>query len=405
MKSNFLRSAAFAAIVTSSTGCEEPTTRPVEAPRPTQEQLREECADRITAAVSQNANRNLSGSSQLTRELTSAVIKNVCDGEESGLVIDVDGDGYVGRVDCDDTNAVINPGAEELCDEIDNNCDGLIDNVVGGGPSQTFYRDVDGDGFVAEGAESVEACVAPEGFITPPYSDTPRDCNDNNPEINPRAKDYPEEGIIDGIDQDCDGFEDSAFTSPLPEGVEINFPGATLGGLVDSTIGSYNLINGGLNANIYLDRSQELLQQIEALIYNDNALTRAIIEPTINAQITVYLALNGEDRENVDNLLINLRVMLDYVRTADVQAEQAYFDSLEDKDNFIWFSQDDVDRQEDNIDETRQYEAMVFRRLRAGADRDLIIWGLERAISEIEESRSVTRITETEGSNDTTVTE
>ena len=39
---------------------------------------------------------------------------------------DYDGDGYTSDVDCDDNNPYINPGMMEICDEFDNNCDGLI---------------------------------------------------------------------------------------------------------------------------------------------------------------------------------------------------------------------------------------------------------------------------------------
>lgn len=53
-----------------------------------------------------------------------------------GDAIDLDGDGYFDiendcteGIDCDDTNAAINPGMEEICnDSLDNNCDGLTDN-------------------------------------------------------------------------------------------------------------------------------------------------------------------------------------------------------------------------------------------------------------------------------------
>lgn len=51
------------------------------------------------------------------------------------LCDDQDGDNYCGQswwgilADCDDTNAAIHPGAEEVCDDSeDNNCDGLIDD-------------------------------------------------------------------------------------------------------------------------------------------------------------------------------------------------------------------------------------------------------------------------------------
>tara|TARA_B100000900_G_scaffold58491_1_gene44002 strand:- start:265 stop:1653 length:1389 start_codon:yes stop_codon:yes gene_type:complete len=41
---------------------------------------------------------------------------------------DLDGDGFIGSEDCDDTNDAINPNATEVCDGIDNNCDGNIDD-------------------------------------------------------------------------------------------------------------------------------------------------------------------------------------------------------------------------------------------------------------------------------------
>ena len=45
-----------------------------------------------------------------------------------GFPKDLDGDGFIGLEDCDDTNDAINPNAIEVCDGIDNNCDGNIDD-------------------------------------------------------------------------------------------------------------------------------------------------------------------------------------------------------------------------------------------------------------------------------------
>ena len=69
--------------------------------------------------------------------------------------IDNDGDGFLAEEDCDDADPTINPGAEEVCDGTDNNCDGQIDEDV----TDTFYADSDDDGF-GEDTSTTEACEA-----------------------------------------------------------------------------------------------------------------------------------------------------------------------------------------------------------------------------------------------------
>lgn len=106
--------------------------------------------------------------------------------------LDADGDGYFSNEDCDDQDAQTNPNAEELCDGVDNDCDGEVDEGV----RQVYYADEDGDGF--GGVNFVESCVLPEGYV--PISS---DCNDSNATVYPSA---PEE--CDGIDNNCDGDVD-----------------------------------------------------------------------------------------------------------------------------------------------------------------------------------------------------
>jgi hypothetical protein len=117
-------------------------------------------------------------------------------GGDSAAPADLDADGYTEAEDCDDDDAAINPGADELCDEVDNNCDGLID--VGAIDAETFYGDADEDGYAGD-AVTVSACEAPPGF-----SDTITDCDDLNASAFPGGVE-----VCDGADNDCDGLLDS----------------------------------------------------------------------------------------------------------------------------------------------------------------------------------------------------
>lgn len=52
-----------------------------------------------------------------------------CDTSDTACdTTDADGDGFIASDDCDDTNAAVNPGATEVCDDqVDNDCNGLTD--------------------------------------------------------------------------------------------------------------------------------------------------------------------------------------------------------------------------------------------------------------------------------------
>ena len=112
------------------------------------------------------------------------------DGIGGGTAADADGDGYDATEDCDDADAATNPGAIEICDGVDNDCDDEIDEDV----RDTWYADADADGYGDPGA-STEACDAPAGHVP-----TATDCDDTDPDIYPSA---PER--CDGVDNDCDG--------------------------------------------------------------------------------------------------------------------------------------------------------------------------------------------------------
>ena len=66
---------------------------------------------------------------------------------DGDVLIDNDADGYLsiesGGDDCDDSNPTVNTGASELCDGLDNNCNGIIDEDV----TEIYFADLDADGF------------------------------------------------------------------------------------------------------------------------------------------------------------------------------------------------------------------------------------------------------------------
>ena len=118
------------------------------------------------------------------------------DGPESSDDEDKDLDGYtIGDGDCDDTKGSIYPGAEDVCDGQDNNCDGEIDE----GGSLTFYIDYDGDGYGLDSEMfNISACEAQAGYV-----DNALDCDDTDPDVNPDALER-----CDELDNDCDGSVD-----------------------------------------------------------------------------------------------------------------------------------------------------------------------------------------------------
>jgi hypothetical protein len=103
---------------------------------------------------------------------------------------DSDGDGYFADDDCDDDDAAVHPGATEVCDGLDNNCDGETDEGVG----TTYYADGDGDGYGDAGVTE-EACARPADFV-----ESGTDCDDANEDVHPAAAER-----CNGIDDNCDG--------------------------------------------------------------------------------------------------------------------------------------------------------------------------------------------------------
>ena len=106
---------------------------------------------------------------------------------------DGDGDGYYAWEDCDDADPDLSPGEAELCDGIDNDCDGHVDETI-----PTWYPDADGDGYGA--GTGTASCASPAG-----YSATDDDCDDGDANLNPG-----EVETCNAVDDDCDGSTDEA---------------------------------------------------------------------------------------------------------------------------------------------------------------------------------------------------
>ncbi len=123
--------------------------------------------------------------------------------------VDADGDGFgdpvgaeetcgvpAGRVDnfgdCDDSSPDSNLEATEVCDGLDNNCNGVVDDGLDG---QIWYSDNDGDGF-GDPEEVSETCVMPDGYV-----DNMDDCDDMDPAVGIECPNWVEDfeaGAFDG---------------------------------------------------------------------------------------------------------------------------------------------------------------------------------------------------------------
>ncbi len=164
---------------------------------------------------------------------------NACD-PVSGCfypLIDVDGDGHASDQlgacgdDCDDDNSKVYTGAAELCDGLDNDCNGKTDDN-----SPVWYPDCDGDGFAEQGATGVTQCDMPtsspsgcdRGLVGTWTEVKPTggydDCYDSNADARPRLtqtendKSWSTSGDLSRptgarFDYNCDDVEEKHYTA------------------------------------------------------------------------------------------------------------------------------------------------------------------------------------------------
>jgi len=193
-------------------------------------------------------------------------VDNDCDGDvDEGIPLldwypDMDGDEYgdegadaveacaapqdhvEDHTDCDDSDPDIHPGATELCNDVDDDCDGTPDDGI---PETSWYPDLDGDGYGDETAIEVLDCAQPADHVedhtdcddsdaalnqddadTDGHSTCGGDCDDADPNRYPGADE-----LCNGVDDDCNGDVDDGVTyqdwSPDLDGDTYGDSGAT----------------------------------------------------------------------------------------------------------------------------------------------------------------------------------
>ena len=124
---------------------------------------------------------------------------------------DVDGDGVAslasGGMDCNDNDANIHPMATEVCDNLDNDCDGDVDDQdasLTDSGTTALYLDADGDGFGY--GVAMEFC----SNTAMGYVGNAEDCDDQDASLHPNAVE-----ICDGIDQNCNNQIDEGLLVTL----------------------------------------------------------------------------------------------------------------------------------------------------------------------------------------------
>jgi len=196
--------------------------------------------------------------------------------------------GYVIELgDCDDLDVEVNPDAEEVCDEVDNNCNDSIDEDV----IETFYLDLDGDGYGVEGdSEVIEGCEAPAGYTINPGDDF--DCDDGDAWIHPGAAE-----LCDGADNDCDEDttdEDRAtwFTEKTATDLSIDLGGGTASVAVEFSVdddGELRFCDGTWFVNLEIDGAEVSVTSLNGADVTtlDGAGTGSVLTVQSGANLTL----------------------------------------------------------------------------------------------------------------------
>jgi hypothetical protein len=252
--------------------------------------------------------------------------------------------GYVGNsADCNDGNAAVRPGAAEICDGVDNNCNGQVDEgnpgggascgTCGGGTTVcsggavscsnagagygVYYRDADGDGW-GNPSLAVGSCGQPGGYVG-----NSADCNDGNAAVHPGAAE-----TCNGVDDNCNGSVDegSACSCASIDGcatgwncIASHCTPATSSCAAESAAhgspdGEYWITPGGSPTRAYCDMSQKVAlctetQGTAASRTRDGAVLPYSMVSVLNhaaGTCSIWAVKNQSDGYPLDNLVVQL---------------------------------------------------------------------------------------------------
>ena len=169
--------------------------------------------------------------------------------------------------DCDDGDKEVHPGAEEVCDGKDNDCNGSVDDSAT--DASVWYQDSDGDNY-GDSSKTTKDCDQPSGYVA---DDT--DCDDGDKDINPGADEE-----CDGEDNDCDGDTDEDDTANSYDSSDVQ-------SIVDADCSSCHTSSssGGLNMSDVYDDTVN--------VASDDVPSMDLIEPGDTSKSYIWHKVQG----------------------------------------------------------------------------------------------------------------